>query len=154
MSQGRSYSVSFSGVSVAAVQDLISLLTGAAMAAELHGFELGQITGTTSQNLRFTVKRFTGPTVGSGGSAPTPIKMLTGDAAAVSTARANDTVQMTGTGTVLHSDVFATLNGVSFFWPPNDMPVIGLSQGLSLSLDAAPASALIMSGTLYFRELL
>lgn len=154
MAQGRTYTVRFAGVSVAAVQDLLSLLTGAAMALELHGFELGQITATTSQNLNISVNRFTSPTVGSGGSAPTPIKALTGDAAATSTARANDTVVMTGTKTVLHSDVFATLNGISWFWPPEDRPVIGLNQGVVLSLDTAPSTGLVMSGTLYFREIL
>lgn len=154
MAQGRTYSISFSGVAVSAVQDLLSLLSGSAMAFEVHGFEIGQITGIVSQNLRVSLKRFTGPTVGSGGSAPTPIKALTGDAAATSTARANDTVQMTGTGTTIHSDVFATLNGISWFWPPEDRPVIGLSQGMSLSLDTAPTAALTMSGTLYFREIL
>jgi hypothetical protein len=152
----RSYSVQFSNISVSAVQDLIALICGASMSIELHGVVIGQITGTSVQNLRISVKRMPATvTNGSGGSAPTPQKLLRGDAAATVTARANDTVQATTSGTaiVLHSDVFNTVNGYQFFWPPQDIPTFGLSEACVLSLDTAPTSTMNMSGTLYFGEL-
>lgn len=127
------------------------------MAVELHGFELGQITNTAILNLRYTVKRLPATvTSGSGGSAPTPRRMRPGDAAATATARTNDTVQATSTGTVevIDAGVFNTINGVSFFWPPRDMPIIGLSQAAVISLDTLPPSAMVSNGTLYFAELL
>lgn len=157
MARGRAYSIQFSNVTVAAIQDLIALYCGASMAAELHGVVIGQITGTTVQNLRISVKRLAATvTAGSGGSAPTPQKLMRGDAAATATARANDTVQATSSGStaVLHSDVFNVVNGYQFFWPPLDAPTIGLSEAAVLSLDGAPSGALVMSGTLYFAELL
>lgn len=157
MARGRSYTVSFANVSVSAVQDLIGVYSGATMACELHGFEIGQITASTVASLRVSVKRVPATvTSGSAGTSVTPRKMLSGDAAATVTGRINDTTQATSSGTieVLHSDVLNVLNGLSFFWPPNDIPVIGLSQAAVISLDTAPGSAIVMSGTLYFSEIL
>jgi len=127
------------------------------MAVELHGLVIGQVTGTTVANLKISVKRLPATvTSGSGGSAATPQKMMRGDAAATATARTNDTTQATtsGSASVLHSDVFNTVNGYQFFWPPQDQPTIGISEAAVLSLDGAPGSALTMSGTLYFGEVI
>jgi hypothetical protein len=152
----RPYSVQFNNVSVAAVQDLIALYCGANMACELNGIVLGQITGTTVQNLRISVKRLPATvTSGSGGSSPTPQKIMRGDSAATATARTNDTTQASTSGTpaLLHEDVFNTVNGYQFFWPPNVSPVCGPSEAAIFSLDGAPSGAMFMSGTLYFSEL-
>ena len=155
MARTRPYTIAFSGISVAAVQDLLALYCGAAMGVELHGLVIGQITGTTVANLRLSIKRLAAAvTAGSGGSAATPQKLMRGDGAAAVTARVNDTVQASSVTTaVLHSDAFNTVNGFQFFWPPGDMPTIGLSEAAVISLDTAPAAAMTMSGTLYFAEL-
>lgn len=157
MATKRAYSVSFAGISVSAVQDLVALYSGASMACELHGIVLGQITGTTVQNLNLSIKRMPATvTAGSGGASVTPQKIGRGDAAATATARRNDTTQAStsGTSATIHADVFNTVNGYQFFWPPNDAPTIGLSEAAVISLDTAPGSALTMSGTLYFAELI
>jgi hypothetical protein len=156
MGRGRAYSIQFNNVSVAAVQDLIALYCGANMACELHGVVIGQITGTTVQNLRISVKRLPATvTPGSAGSAPTPQKAharrCRGDGhGARERHRRGDDLRHGGR---LHSDVFNTVNGFQFFWPPADMPTIGPSEAAILSLDGAPSGALVMSGTLYFAEL-
>lgn len=155
MAQSRPYSVSFQNVSVAAVQDLLAVYNGASMATELHGIVIGQITGTTVANLNISVKRLPATiTAGSAGAVANVRAMGRGDAAATATARRNDTTQASTTGTalVLHADVFNTVNGYQFFWPPLDMPIAGLSEALILSLDSAPAAAMTMSGSLYFAE--
>lgn len=157
MARGRSYSVQFNNVGVAAVQDLIALYSGASMAVALLGVVIGQITGTTVQNLRLSIKRLPATvTAGSGGNSATPRKGLRGDAAATATARINDTTQATTSGTaeILHSDVFNTVNGYQMFWPPSTPLTFGLSEAAVLSLDQAPAASLTMSGTLYFEELI
>lgn len=157
MARGRIYAIPFRNVAVAAVQDLIAAYCGASMGVALHGFTIGQITGTTVQNLNISVKRLPATvTSGSGGTSVTPQKMGRGDAAATITARANDTTQATTSGTagVLHGDVFNTVNGYQFFWPPNDQPVIGLSEAAVISLDTPPAAPMTMSGTLIVEELL
>jgi hypothetical protein len=94
-----------STTSVAAVQDLIALYCGANMACELNGIVLGQITGTTVQNLRISVKRL--PATVTAARAATRRRRrscMRGDAAATATARVNDTTQATtsGTAAVLH----------------------------------------------------
>ncbi len=155
MARLRTYSIQFNNASVSAVQDLLSIYCGASMACELHGIVLGQITGVTVQNLRISVKRLPATvTAGSVGNSVTPQKLDRGDAAATATARANDTTQAStsGTAAVIHSDVFNTVNGYQFFWPPEDRPSAGLSEALILSLDTAPSSAMTMSGTVYFAE--
>jgi hypothetical protein len=154
---GRRYEVTSTNVSVSAVQDLISLYATSAMAFKLVGFVIAQVTSTTAQMLRFRVIRLPATfTVGSGGSAPTPSKALKGDAAATVTARANDTVQATtnATAAVLHSDVMNSAVGAQFFWPKDDQPTIGLSDGMALSLDTAPSPTLSMSVTFIFEEIL
>ena len=155
--RGRTYSIQFNNVAVAAVQDLLAAYAGASMIFEVAGLVIGQITGTTVQNLRFTIKRLPATvTNGSGGNSATPKRMMRGDTAATVTGRVNDTTQATTSGTpdILHSDVFNTVNGYQFFWPPQDCPTVGLSEAAVVSLDAPPGSGLFMSGTLYIRELL
>ena len=157
MIRARPYSVQFHNVAVSAVQDLISLTSTASMATELHGVVIGQISGTSVANLQISINRLPATvTAGSGGSAATPQKLNRGDAAATATARVNDTTPATtgGTKAVLHSDVYNTVNGYQFFFPPADVPTIGPSEAAVLSLDSAPGSAMTMSGTLYFGELL
>lgn len=154
--RSRAYSIQFNNVTVAALQDLIALYCGANMACELHGFTIGQVTGTTVQNLRFSIKRLPATvTSGSGGSVATPQKILRGDVAATATARVNDTTQATtsGTAAIIHADALNTVNGYQFFWPAQDAPTFGPNEAAILSLDQAPASGLTMSGTLYFGEL-
>lgn len=157
MARGRVYSIQFNNVAVAAVQDLIALYCGASMACELHGLVIGQISGTTVANLRLSVKRLPATvTAGSGGNTATPRKAMSGDGAAVATARINDTTQATtsGTSATLLSDVFNTVNGYQFFWPPDDRPTFAPNEAAVFSLDQAPAGSLTMSGTLIFAELI
>lgn len=155
MGKLRTYSVRFAAVSVAAVQDLIGIYCGASMGIELHGVTIGQITNTTVQNLAVSIKRLPATvTAGTGGGAGTVRKIDNGDAAATATARINDTTQATTSSTaeILLSDVYNTVNGYQFFFPPEDRPSFGLSQACILSLDTAPSAGMTMSGTLIFAE--
>lgn len=153
----RTYSAVFQNIGVTAVQDLLALYAGASMGMELHGLTLGQVTGITQQNLNVSVTRVPATvTSGSVGAAVTPRRSNPNDVAATVTARRNDTTRATSSGTIetLYADVFNTLNGLVFFWPPDDRPKAGLNQALILGLDGAPSSSLNMSGTLVFGELL
>lgn len=153
---GRCYTISFKQVSVSAVQDLLAAYCGSSKAISVHSVQLGQITGTTVQNLPITINHLPATvTAGSGGSSVTPQKANPGDAAATITARANDTSQATtgGTKNQLVADVYNTING--YFWQPPiaDRPVVEPSAALVVSLDGAPSSALTMSGTITVEEL-
>ena len=157
MAGKRSYSVAFANISVTALQDLIAVYCGASQVIELHGINIGQVSGITVQNLRISVKRLPVPvTPGSGGNSASIQKMGRSDAASVVTARTNDTTQAStsGTAALLHADVFNTINGYQFFWPPTDAPTFGINEACILSLDMAPSASMSMRGTLYFAEII
>jgi hypothetical protein len=152
----RTYTVSFSGVSVTAVQDLLAVYSGASMAFEVHSIQLGQITQTAVEAVRISLKRLPATvTTGSGGTAPTPRPADSADTAATITARANDTVQATtnGTAITLLADSFNLVNGYQWIFPPDDRPVCKLSEAIVLSLDSAPAASRTISGTIVVAEL-
>lgn len=152
---GRIYEVPFSNVSVSAVQDLLSVQSTSGMAFKLLEIVLGQITVATVENLRLTLKRFSGAyTIGSGGSSVTPVKHNFGDAAATVTARANDTTQTTGgTSSIIRADVFNEINGYQYLAIPDKEIILPPSQAFILSLDTAPAAARTMNGSLLLEEL-
>jgi len=156
MSAGRTYTINFRGVSVAAVQDLCAAYCGASMAIELVSITIGQITQTAVEILQISIEHLPATvTPGSGGSAFTPIRDTPTDAANTFTARINDTVQATTSGTLdyKHIDTFNLVNGYQWIWPERARPTAKLSEALILSLDTAPAATRTMSGQLKVREL-
>lgn len=152
---GRIYSVNFANVSVAAAQDLMSVQSTSGMAFSVHSVVIGQITATTVGNLRLTMKRFSGGySIGSAGSSATPVKNNFGDTAATATGRVNDTTQTSGgTAAILVADVYNPINGYQYLPPPEDRPIIAISQAFVVSLDTAPSGAETMNGTLIIEEL-
>jgi hypothetical protein len=151
----RVYTVNFAGVSVSAVQDLITIFTGA-KAIEVHSVVIGQITATSVGNLAVSMKRLPATvTPGSGGSTPTPLPVDYNGTAATVTAHANDTTRTTTAGTpqTLVADVFNVVNGYLYLPPAEDRIIVSPSQAFVLSLDTAPGSAETISGTVTFAEL-
>lgn len=154
---GRLYTTGFKGVSVSAVQDLIAIYAGATKTLGIHSVSLGQITQTTVGNLKLSL-RYLPVTVtpGTVGSAGTVGRQNTADAAATATSRINDTSQATTNGTAvdLWDDVFNPINGFLWVPPVPGRPfIIGLSGAFIVSLDTAPGSAMVVSGSVTFEEL-
>jgi hypothetical protein len=153
---GRIYTVSFSAVSVGAVQDLIAVYAGT-MAFAVHMIELDQVTATAVNNLNITHKRLPATvTAGSGGTSVTPVPLRSTNAAATVTAHCNDTTQATtsGTAAILAAHAVNVINGYLYLPPEADRPVIAPSQAFVLSLNSAPASgSYVMSGTITIEEL-
>ena len=155
MAVGRMYSVNFLDVAVAAAQDLINLTCTANMAIEILRIELGQrsLTAWESKPIKL-IRNLAAVTAGSGGTAPTPVKLNNGDAAATFTARVNDTTPQTGaTSTILFSSGFEFLNGYFKVWTPDERLVIAPSQGFAVNLPTAPSASTLMSGSVLVREL-
>jgi hypothetical protein len=157
---GRYYAVAFSAVAVSAAQDLFELTAPANGAARirLHEIRLIQtsdVASADSEVLRVTVKRGTSATTsGSGGSAPTPAPLESGDPAATFAAEVNNTTQMSGgTITVLLEGGFNVLG--EYVWgpaiPPDRKPSAVNGERLVVSL-TAPADALTMSGSVIVEE--
>jgi hypothetical protein len=153
----RIYSVGFASVNVTAAQDLIMVIAGASKMLELHEASLDCIvSGTSVQNLAVSFKIMPATvTNGSGGSAPTPQSMMSGDAAATFTARANDTTRATTSGTArtFKTGALNTINGYIWLPAPEDRPLISISQALVFGLDGAPSGSITMSGNLIVREI-
>ncbi len=151
----RVYTVNFAGVSVSAVQDLITIFTGA-KAIAVHSVVIGQTTATSVGNLAVSLKRLSATvTPGSGGTSPTPVPVDYNGTAATVTAHANDTTRSTSSGTavVLVADVFNVVNGYLYLPPAEDRIIVPPSQAFVLSLDTAPGSAETISATVTFEEL-
>lgn len=157
---GRFYAVNFSAVSVAAAQDLFELTAPSNGAARirLHAISLVQtsdVAAADSEVLRTTIKRMSsGSTSGSGGSAPTPTPLESGDPAATFAAEVNNTTQASGGTTVtLVESGFNVLAGMEWSLPipPDRRPSAVNGERLVVSL-TAPADALTMSGTAIIEE--
>lgn len=155
---GRMYSVVFQAVAVTAAQDLLLLLTNATVPIKIYSVEIGQSSDAgdaQDEMLRIALK--TGMTsTGSGGSAPTPVPIITGDTAAVTTARANDTTASSGGTIVVRQETCFNVRAGYIFMPvPELRPIVPASTGgrFAVNLVAAPADSLTMSGTIYFEEL-
>ena len=152
---GRVYSVEFQNVSVTVVQDLFLLQSTSGMAFKLLEIVLGQVSITTVEELRVSLKRFSGAyTAGTGGSAVTPVKHNFGDAGATVTAISNATGQTSGgTSATLRADTFNEVNGYQYLAIPDREIIIAPSQALVFSLDTAPSAARLMSCTVTFEEM-
>lgn len=150
---GRLYSATFEEVSVSAVQDLFELVAPADMSVAVHGLVLSQSSDAgDSQSEQLNVLIHRGTDSGSGGSTPTPAPMHVGDAASTVTVEANNTTQ-SSEGTILHSECFNVMAGLSIWWTPETRPFISPSGRLNVELQTAPGDALTMSGTIYFEEI-
>ena len=149
------YAVTFENVAVTAAQDLMSIISADDRPAELLYVEIGNLTelgDTAEEQLRIAIVRGN-TTVGSGGSAFTPLALKEGGLAAGSSARINDTTAASaGTGVNLYSGAWNVR--MPFIWdatPERGIMVRGTSY-LCVRLLAAPADSITMSGTMYFAE--
>lgn len=150
---GRIYTFGFTAVSATAVQDLLAVYAGVKVLA-LQSVVLNQRTITTPTALGIRI-RYISPTVtpGSGGSSALITPFAIGDAAAVATARTNDTVGVSSSTTTfnLWNDDWNLLNG--FLWvPPNiNRPPVGAPQScFVVSLDTA--ATMTINGSMTFEE--
>lgn len=145
----RSYSVSFQKVSVTAVQDLLQIIGAAGKTLKIKEVWVASVDSVlpTAQMMALRCS-FVPATVtnGSGGSAPTPVAIDPGDAAASFTAKANSTTPATSTNTIvrLKQDGAHLSAGYSYsFAAP---PVIGPSESFVFELITAPTSTWVLSG--------
>jgi len=154
---GKIYSAEFSDVSVAAAQDLFSLLVGDDEPIHLLGCIISQnsdVGDAAAESLTIRIMRGWG-TVGSGGSAPTARNLDGKGGAATTTVRANDTTEASAGSVVnMHTEVW----NIAMPWIYMPIPELRIRVDqaddlLSVSLLAAPTDALITSGTIYWEEI-
>lgn len=150
---GTMFSAVIEAVSVSAAQDLFAL-TPVGHAIRVHRVEVGQDASETSENLPIRLRRGTGATAGSGGSAVTPNRLKPGATAATCTVARNNTTAATGgTLVTLARRTFNIVTG--FVYAPTDAELIVVNPGetLLVNLPSAPGSAITVSAEIVFEEI-
>lgn len=152
--EGAIYSVTFSAVAITAAQDAISIVAPTTKFVKIRGVWLGQYTdfGDTASEILSVLIMRGHTTVGSGGGAFTPVPLISGGAAAMTTARINDTTVATN-GTVV-TPVSRTWNvQAPFIYDPRPVEAITLAKGeRAVVRITAPADSITANGELIFEE--
>lgn len=153
---GRVYTVPIAPVALTAVQDLWAIVSGTnrpTRLAGIHLFQTSDLGDAAEEILRIRI-RSGQTTVGSGGTAPTPISTAPTDAAAQFTARINDTTQASA-GTILtHAELGWNIRVDRDFWlPPEYTFEFTGARRWTVEIPAAPADSLTLGGTLWVAEL-
>jgi hypothetical protein len=154
----RVYAARFENVTIAAVQDVLSLrAAGAANGCELHHIMLSASGVTAAAEIRLNLKRLPATvTAGSVGTAPTIGAVDSGDTkAATAVVRANDTTQATTSGTafIIASWAWNVLGMFEYLPAPEDREVIQSAEALVLEIPGTPTASTVVSGMIKWREM-
>lgn len=152
----RRYAVIFDAVAVTAAQDLFSIAPGDDKPVNIHALYISQTTelgDAAEEQLRVNIIRGH-ITVGSLGTAVTPVPLDPGDPVAGFTARANDTtIASAGTPVTLHADAFNVRAGMVYIPTPETRIAASQAQTLLVvRLMAAPVDSVTMAATLIVEE--
>lgn len=159
---GRLYTVEFHAVAITATQDLFYIKPAADKICVIEAVYLSNVGGTAdagdAQEELLEVRLAYVPatvTVGSGGGAMTPNPLIVNDTAAGFTARINDTVKATSSGTIIwrHSDGWNIRIPYVYLPPPEHRTIAANAAAITFQLQVAPADSVTCSGTMLVREL-
>lgn len=159
---GRAYTVPFVAVSVSAQQTLFYVKPAADKICIIEAIYVAIVGGTAdagdAQEELLQLELIYLPatvTVGSGGTAPTPVPKAINDTAASFTARVNDTTKATTSGTALnrHPDGMNSRIPYAYVPPAEHRDVVANAAAIILNLNTTPSDALAMSGEMTVREL-
>lgn len=157
---GRLYTIPMIGVSIAAVQDLFTVLAATGKPLAIHEVRLGQSNEAGDANEDDWSFKFqqltTGYTAGSGGTAPAAVRVNPNDAAPGVAARINDTtIAVAGSGTITATEGDAWNIRVPYrmVWTPEERPIVPPGAAWNLTMTKTPKAATTVSGTLIVEEL-
>lgn len=160
---GRLYVVQFTGVSVAAQQDLFYVKPAADKICVIEGVFVSNVGGAAdagdAQEELYSVELIYLPatvTAGTGGTAFTPVPKLVNDTAAGFTARVNDatTVATTsGTAVKRHSDGWNVRVPYVYLPLPEHRDIVANAAAIVFRLGSTPADAVTCNGTMLVREM-
>lgn len=153
----RLYTIQFSGVSIAAAQEVFTFNPASGRPIRLHSVYIGQ-SGTADAGdaqeefLAYQILRGA-TTVGSGGGTVTPRPVDANDPAAGGTYRINDTTLASGgTAVVLHSHSFNVRVGLELRLPDVERYRTQNGALIVVRFPNAPADPILMYGTAKFAE--
>lgn len=157
---GRKYVVQFAAVAATVAQDLFEIKCASTKPLILHEIRITQDSDagdSQSEQLRFTIKRFSGSyTSGSGGSTPSPVALVSGDASASFTCEANNTTRAaagSGSLTTLLTTADNVHNGWHYLPTPECQMVAAAAEGFVVGLESTPADSLTFDGYAIVEEL-
>lgn len=151
----RIYTAGFSGVSVTAAIDLITIKSGANSGIDLHEICIGQITlGSAWQALGLQIMRLPSTVTITGGTSATIVPLTVGDAASACTVTYNNTTLATSSGSAVaaRNDVWVLQNNYLYLPAPEDRVSLQNNTALAVRLVNAPSAAMTVSGTITWEE--
>lgn len=154
---GIMYTMPFTVTGATAIQDLVSLVAGAASVICIHEFHVGQKTeigDAQAEMLDVEISRFEGAfTIGSAGAAGVEEPLQTGGPTSTTSGRTNDTTVTTGgTQAVLKRDTFHVAGGFHYVPTPKARVWVSPTDAFVARLDTAPADALDLRGYVIWEE--
>ncbi len=165
MGFGRLYLFTFSAISVTAQQDFFYIKPAADKICIIEQVKLSNVgiaaDAGDAQEEEYDIEHIRIPatvTVGSGGAASgtgTLNSAMLNDTAAGFTARSNDTVKATTSGTLRILDSDGWNVRVPYIWlpPPENRIIESNAEAYVCRLNSTPTDAILISGTIYVREL-
>lgn len=162
MALGRLYSVEFNNVAVTAQQTFFYIKPAADKICIIEKVVLAcsgvaADAGDAQEELYELGFRYVPATVtaSSGGGSFTPTPNLVNDAAAGFTARINDTTKTTSSGTILTRFADGWNSRVPYIYEPQPehQTVVANAAAFDVVLNSTPTDSVLMSGTIYVREL-
>lgn len=140
---GRLYSVSFSNVTLSAAQDLFELQPADDKPIILHKVTIAPDSSETNQQVKVTIKRFSGAfTSGSGGTTATPVPLDSHDSAAGFACEINNTTRITGgTSVVIAADSFPSQGGYEYVPDVRQRPKGYQAEALVIGVEEATSAA-------------
>ena len=137
MSSRSMYSAIFENVTIAAVQDLFTIVMGSNVCAIIHELKLGQTLLTASEILEIKATRAS--TTGSGGTSVTAVPLDVSAPASDTTIDVNDTSQGTP-GAIVFLDTWNVVNPFHYLPTPEARIVIPGGGRLIFELETTPTS--------------
>jgi hypothetical protein len=153
---GRIYTVQFNAVAVTAQQDLFEIVAPADAVVALHALHVSQVTevADAAEEMLALLHKSGQTTSGSGGSTPTAIPLLLGDAAFGGTVEANNTTKAAdGTIVTHHAWNWNVRIPFDMLWTPETRPILSPSRRGTIELATTPADSVTMSGWVTIEEI-
>lgn len=159
---GRIYAVEFHNVAITAQQDLFYIKPAADKICIIEAIYLSNIGGAAdagdAQEELYDVEIIYVPatvTPSSGGASATPQPLMINDSTAGFTARTNDTSKATTSGSLAnrHSDGWNVRIPYQYTPLPEHRIIVANAAAIVFRLNTTPADSILVSGTMYVREM-
>ena len=152
----RIYTAQFNGVAATAQQDLFEIVAGSAGIVLLHELCISQLTevADAAEEMLLILLKSGSTTTGSGGSAPSKVARLFGDAASGATVATNNTTKATaGTIATHHAWYWNVRVPFQMIWTPETRPTLSPSRRGTVELATTPADSITLGGYLVWEEI-